>query len=158
MTPTKLRNAELTGGSEEAVRLMTLMFLEKLGRLTPEDRQMVCQNFATLDAMTDEDERRCVLDGMIHLLTHGGHGRVVKLPARKPARPLRARAKYVGGLIRKLREQAGLTQEELAANAGIPQPHLSRLENAEHCANHFTLAKLAPALGVAAAAFDFDED
>ena len=41
-----------------------------------------------------------------------------------------------------------MSQSELAKLAGIPQPHLSRLENAEHSPTHKTLTKIAIALGI----------
>ena len=36
--------------------------------------------------------------------------------------------RQLGSTIRKLRERAGLTQDELATKAGISQPYLSQLE------------------------------
>lgn len=42
--------------------------------------------------------------------------------------------------IRELRKMRGLTQEELAKLAGISQPNVSRIENAEY--QHYTLTTL----------------
>jgi transcriptional regulator with XRE-family HTH domain len=51
--------------------------------------------------------------------------------------------------IRVLREQRGLTQEELAQKIGTKQPGIARLENVNYSAWKVeTLKKLAPALGV----------
>ncbi len=55
---------------------------------------------------------------------------------------------HVSKKIRELRAAQGLTQTELAQKAGIPQSHVSRLENAEHSPTHLTLEKIARALGV----------
>jgi DNA-binding XRE family transcriptional regulator len=63
-------------------------------------------------------------------------------------RGLKGWARHVGQTIRTLRERSGLTQVELAKKAGLPQSHISRLENAEHSATHLTLEKIAGALGV----------
>ena len=64
------------------------------------------------------------------------------------ARGLKAWAEHVGRRIRDLREKAALTQVQLAEKAGLPQSHISRLENAEHSATNMTLEKIAKALGV----------
>jgi DNA-binding XRE family transcriptional regulator len=48
----------------------------------------------------------------------------------------------------RLREQRGMTQEELAAKAGISLPYLARLETAKQDPTLSTLEKLAKALGV----------
>lgn len=70
------------------------------------------------------------------------------LPKPRDAEGLEKWAAHVGAKIRALREVAGLSQVQLAEKAGIPQPHLSRLERAEHSATHKTLVKIATALGV----------
>ena len=72
----------------------------------------------------------------------------IELPERGEAPGLAKWSRYVGGRIKVLREKAGLSQSELAKRAGIPQPHLSRLENAEHSPTHKTLSRIAKALGV----------
>ena len=71
------------------------------------------------------------------------------LLADNPMTPgLKQWAEHVGGKIRELRNQAGMTQTDLATAAGLTQSHISRLENAEHSATHLTLTKIAKALGV----------
>lgn len=62
--------------------------------------------------------------------------------------------KYVSGKIRVTRKAKGLTQAELAAASGLPQPHISKLENGIHSPSHLTLQKLAKALGVTVGHFD----
>jgi len=57
-------------------------------------------------------------------------------------------ALYVGGKIKEFREKAGMTQVQLSQAAGLPQSHLSRLENAEYTATSITLEKIATALGI----------
>jgi len=75
--------------------------------------------------------------------------RPMHISEEKPmGRKLKNWAIHVGRKIRAHREAAGLTQVQLAGKAGIPQSHLSRLENAEHSATNFTLQKLATALGI----------
>ena len=51
-------------------------------------------------------------------------------------------------LIKAWREYPGLTQEELAARAGIKQPALARLEKPDVNPRNCTLKKLADAMGI----------
>jgi transcriptional regulator with XRE-family HTH domain len=50
--------------------------------------------------------------------------------------------------IKALRERRGLSQEQLAAKAGIGRSYLARLETGLHDPTLSTLEKLAKALGV----------
>jgi DNA-binding XRE family transcriptional regulator len=53
-----------------------------------------------------------------------------------------------GRRIAAIRSKKGITQEELAEIAGVPQSHISRLENGHHTPTHLTIEKIAQALGV----------
>jgi ribosome-binding protein aMBF1 (putative translation factor) len=57
-------------------------------------------------------------------------------------------AERVGSRIRQLRTERGWTQTELAEKAGLPQPHVCRIERAEYTATYKTLEKIAKAFGV----------
>jgi DNA-binding XRE family transcriptional regulator len=74
--------------------------------------------------------------------------RVLEIETARPVPGLQKWMNFVGGRIRALREQAGLTQAELAQKSGLPQSHISRLENSQHSPSRVTLEKLAAALGV----------
>ena len=54
--------------------------------------------------------------------------------------------KKVGEMIRDVRLTRGMTQEELAEAAGLPQSHISRLECGKHTATHITIERIAEAL------------
>ena len=54
----------------------------------------------------------------------------------------------VGMNIRRLREARGLTQEQLAGEAGIAMRHLGRIERGEVSPTVEMLGKLAVALGI----------
>jgi ribosome-binding protein aMBF1 (putative translation factor) len=54
--------------------------------------------------------------------------------------------KNVGNAIRKRRKQLKMTQEELAKKSGLPQSHISRLEDGKHSATEATIERLAKAL------------
>src|SRR3990172_9938760 len=57
---------------------------------------------------------------------------------------------HLGRRVRELREAANLSQEALAANAGIGRATLARIEKGQHSARYDTLVALAGALGVPA--------
>jgi transcriptional regulator with XRE-family HTH domain len=54
----------------------------------------------------------------------------------------------VASRIKRLREQRGMTQEALAAKAGISRAYLARIETARHEPTLTVLEKLAKALRV----------
>jgi DNA-binding XRE family transcriptional regulator len=53
---------------------------------------------------------------------------------------------HVGASIRKRRGELQMTQAELAAKAGLPQSHISRLEDGQHAPTAKTIERLAKAL------------
>ena len=57
--------------------------------------------------------------------------------------------RHIGTIVRRLRRQRQLTQEQLAARTGLSQGHVSHLENGERLnPGMTTLKRLARALGV----------
>lgn len=61
---------------------------------------------------------------------------------------------WVGGRVRAARTEANLTQEELAARSGLPQSHISRIENGRLSPSRTTLEKVAGAVGKPISHFD----
>ena len=61
---------------------------------------------------------------------------------------------YASDKIKEYRTKADLTQEELAERSGLPQSHISRLENRLHSPSRATLEKIAKALGRSVSDFD----
>ncbi|RDI10250.1 helix-turn-helix domain-containing protein [Flavobacterium sp. AG291] len=57
--------------------------------------------------------------------------------------------KLVGSQIKRLREQSGLSQEDLANDCNIPKSQIGRIERAEINTTLRTLYKIASVLGVA---------
>lgn len=55
---------------------------------------------------------------------------------------------FISKQIRDHRKKAEFTQEELAARAGLPQSHVSRIETGKHSPSHVTLEKIAKALDI----------
>lgn len=57
-------------------------------------------------------------------------------------------ARHIGQAVRRLREEAELSQVDLAGRSGLTQSHVSRIETGTHCPNHKTMQRIADALGV----------
>lgn len=67
-----------------------------------------------------------------------------------------ARAERLGGFLRKKREEAGLTQQQLATAIGKSQDAVSRLERGEQRLDLVSLAKIGEALSLPPWEFAFD--
>jgi len=61
---------------------------------------------------------------------------------------------FVSARVRESREEAKLTQEQLADRTGLPQSHISRIENAKLSPSYMTLQKIADALKLPVSKFD----
>jgi len=61
---------------------------------------------------------------------------------------------FISKRIKTAREAAKMTQEELERETGLPQSHISRLENGVHSPSSATLAKIAKATGHPVSYFD----
>lgn len=67
---------------------------------------------------------------------------------RKRAPRLKAWKRWVATTIKQLRTDRDWTQEELAKRSGLPQSHISRIEQEKISPSHKTIDKLAKAFGV----------
>lgn len=65
---------------------------------------------------------------------------------------------WVSKQIKEAREQRNFSQQELADKSGLPQSHISRIENAKHSPSRLTLEKIAKALKVPLSRFDPSAD
>ncbi len=65
---------------------------------------------------------------------------------------------WVSKQIKEAREEKNLSQQELADKSGLPQSHISRIENAKHSPSRTTLEKIAKALKVPISRFDPSAD
>ena len=131
------------------VVLALSVVIDRLGSLPKVDRDEVFGLLQELHKTDDSEERQSIRLAMEEILAQVPIGvSKMQVASEDLKRGQTAWAIHVGKTIRDLREDAGLTQVQLAEKAGIPQSHVSRLENAEHSATHLTLCKIATALGV----------
>jgi transcriptional regulator with XRE-family HTH domain len=63
-------------------------------------------------------------------------------------------SKNIGKGVKKLREQAGMRQSDLAKACNVKQPNLSRIEKGHCIPRHGTLLRIAEALGTSVEAID----
>ncbi len=134
----------------KSAMLALSVLIDRIGTLPKTDRDdlfELLQEWRKADTPEDQDSIRRAMEEILAQVPISVKPMplVVKPPL---ARGLQAWAEHVGKKIRALRESQNLTQIQLADRAGLPQSHISRLENAEHSATHLTLEKIAKALGI----------
>lgn len=117
--------------------------------LPKKDKEDFVKLFSLLDPDSTEEEQSAILAAIDEILWGKAEDmqRVAYNPSSSPE-SLAAWRDYVGREIKKLRLAAGLSQEQLASKAGIPQSHLSRLECGAHSPSFKTRSAIAAALGV----------
>lgn len=136
------------GPREQTVALAILVLSEPLRRLPEEDREDLYELLKELAGAASDEDREGILATMIEILD-GGDTAVERLDLKDDETRPHRWMKWVGwvsGRIREARKEAGLTQAQLAARSGLPQSHISRIENARHSPSRATIEKIAAAL------------
>ena len=143
-------------GLEHAALTMAVgIVTDRIKRLSQADRDDLYELVKGLGAAETCEERESIATAMLDILDQEGvQVREMELEDSPPGPGLQTWLDYVSGRIRELRKVAHLTQDELAAKAGLPQSHISRLEGAKHSPSGATLEKIAVALGVPVSQFD----
>lgn len=104
----------------------------------------------------DEDDIKYII-GAIKEVFEGPKGRATKQVVEVSEPRSEGYQKWVSWISARVKEErklAGLTQEKLAEKSGLPQSHISRIENGKHSPSHATLEKIAVALGKPLTVFD----
>lgn len=147
------RHKELS--DREATTALALgVLIDRIGSLPKADRDDLFELVKALKNGTTEEDRQSIRVAMEEILNQVPVT-ATRMPMDDSQPPkLKRWTEHVGAKIRELRKKAGMTQDELATKASILQPHLSRLENAEHSPTHKTLKKIAKALATDVAQLD----
>lgn len=134
--------------STKGVILALSVLSERIRSLSKADRDDLFELAQAWRLAEDPEEIQSIQRAMEEILAQVPlTSRVLNLSEDKPlAGGLQRWAEHVGRRIQEEREQAGLTQTELAQRTGLPQSHISRIENAKHSPTHATLSKIASAL------------
>lgn len=144
---------------DRAIALSLSVIVERIQSLPKADRDDLFELIQGLRKPNSPEELEEILATMEEILAQSplrmsdSPGRIVSETA-----GLKNWKEFVARKIKELRKSRNLTQDELAEKAGLPQSHLSRLENAQHSASRQTIKKLAKALGVPISELDPSED
>lgn len=141
----KRETPEITG--DNAFALAVLVLHDRVKRLPEDDRNDLYELIPHL-LSDDEEEQRSAMKAATEILDQNPV-RVLKSDLLEGASSeLKKWTGFISKKIRKARKAAGLTQAQLAERSGIPQSHISRLENGEHSPSAQTLQRLAKAMNL----------
>lgn len=143
--------------SHDALTITIAFLMERIRRLPKEDKQDLFELIKELPHAETREEYDSIEATMREILEQAPvRVRRMDQPSDEPAPTagLRKWTDYISEKIRSARTEAGLTQIELAARSGLPQSHISRLENGQHSPSRATIEKIAKALGRPLSDFD----
>lgn len=144
------------GMEEQLVTMAVTVVMDRIGRLTKEDRDDLFALVKELACATTDEDRIGIRDTMVEILD-GRSGAVEPADLADASPPPERMHKWVDWVSKKIRDartEAGLTQEQLAEKTGLPQSHISRIENARHSPARATIEKIANALNKPVTFFD----
>jgi DNA-binding XRE family transcriptional regulator len=139
--------------ADETMELAIAVLVERIQRLPPEDREDLFQVSKAFYTSQNREEVESAHRAFSEILEQS-KGKVQSFLVDDEPIGLDQWLTFVSGRIRRAREEASMTQEQLEAATGLPQSHISRLENAVHSPSSLTLEKIAKATGKPASYFD----
>ncbi len=140
--------------TDNTFSLAVAVFRECIASLSPDDKQDVLSLIPQLLNGDDDDERQSAAEAISEIL-HRPKSQLVSLESLEGGEEdLASWTTFVSKRIREAREAAGLTQEELSKKSGLPQSHISRLEQGKHSPTAKTLERIATALSLPHSHFD----
>ena len=156
MATTELRHSIRSMSLEEkTIALAVSVVIDRIMHLSKEDRDDLFTLVKELACATTDEDRFGICDTMVEILDGKSSSiEPADLTSTQTPERLTKWNEWVSKRIRDARTQAGLTQEQLAAETGLPQSHISRIENAKHSPARATIEKIAKALGKPLEFFD----
>lgn len=154
------------GSSSSSVRLMTPddralalaapFVIDRVMRMSKPELNDLAELLEELATASSDEDKAGIGETMLEILVPAPAALTrADLTSEEPPPPKLARwTAHISTVLCEARKQAGLTQEQLAARSGLPQSHISRIENARLSPSHTTLEKLASALGKPISCFD----
>ena len=140
--------------TDNTFALAVAVFRECIASLSQDDKQDVLSLIPQLLNGDDDDERQSAAEAISEIL-HRPKSQLVSLESLEGGEEdLASWTTFVSKRIREAREAAGLTQAELSQQSGLPQSHISRLEQGKHSPTAKTLEKIATALKLPHSHFD----
>ena len=139
----------------DTVKLAVAVLLEQVRLLSDEDRKDLRELVEIVMTTESDEEANSALVAIREILEGQPTCGVSEMAlSAGPSAELARWVEFVSQRIRKARLQADLTQEDLAERTGLPQSHISRLENGRHSPSRITLEKIAEATGRPLSDFD----
>jgi ribosome-binding protein aMBF1 (putative translation factor) len=138
----------------DPIALAIAVLVDRIRTLPKEDRNDLFALVEALETAQTEEDRDAVARGMREILRQQKSQLQPMILGGEPSEGLQRWMGFVSDRIRHFREQAGLTQQELADKTGLRQSHISRLEQGHHSPSALTLEKIAGALGIAISELD----
>jgi len=142
--------------ADNTLALAVAVMRERLSQLSKEDQKDLFELLPAI-VMGDEEERSVAILAANEIINSAPATlRRMDLSGEttEPIEPIERWLAFFSKKLRESREKAGLTQQQLAEKAGIPQSHVSRLENKQHSPSAKTIQKLAIALNEDPTYFD----
>ncbi len=126
------------------------LFIEQIANLDSDVKDDLIQVFMDVGSCPTQEELQEVEQTIRELIFPQAYGNLIVGQAgnANESSNLRKWTEQIGGRIKALRKEKGMNQEQLAKASGLPQSHISRLENGQHSPSHKTISALAKALGV----------
>ena len=143
---------------EKAVVLAVGIIKDRIERLPGEDRDDLFRLVQVLLIKPCREEQEAAVAGIMEILEQRPVTVQQLLSGRKKALSLQPWLDWVSRQIREHRTAAGMTQDQLAKLSGLPQSHISRIENARLSPSRVTLERVARALDVPIDTFDLADD
>lgn len=151
---------------QKLVLVASATLADRLARLSPDDAKdafAVMREWVKARASRDVETVAAAESAFMEILDPAVAVAVRKMELAEHAdlstrRPHQQWLDALSDRLRKAREQAGLTQQQLQDKSGLPQSHISRIENARLSPSRTTLERLAKALRVPLRSLDPSED
>lgn len=153
MAPQLAEPMRYRAADDNAFALAVAVFRDRIRELSPADQNDLRQLIP--DLLSDDEETSQSAQRAIDEILEDRPGRVIFADTTEPpGNELNKWMEFVSEKVRAARTAAGLTQEQLSERSGLPQSHISKIENRVHSPTSRTLARIAKALGISPLEFD----
>lgn len=130
--------------NEAALTMAIAVLVERIRGLPQEDKEDLFKLSQILFNPSSREEEESASRAFREILDQS-KGQVLPFTSDDDPSCLANWCEFVAARIKEAREAAGLTQAQLEDATGLPQSHISRLENAVHSPSSLTLEKIAKA-------------
>jgi len=156
MKTVKTVSISQTDFRDEATTMALAVLVERIRSLPEDDKQDLFEVSKVLYkalAEKNKEEEEAAMRAYREILDQG-KGRVVGMSVEDEPAGVDGWIAFVSRQIKAAREEAGMTQGDLEKATGLPQSHISRLENGVHSPSSSTLEKIAIATNKPVSFFD----